>query len=107
MKRLSNPELFQVLCLDDLAFQQRAANDSRCVRSFVGVTTKNQQIVPESGLTMIDLLLANISLSTWFFEAWAELVEHFHKMNATQWGVLSASTVIFGFLCLKGTGINR
>ena len=56
---------------------------------------------------MLDVILANFSLSTWFFDAWAELVRYFNTMNTTQWGVLSASVVAFGFLCLKGTGINR
>ena len=53
-----------------------------------------------------ELLLAAFSLSGWFFEAWSELVRYFNTMNTTQWGVVSACAVAFGFLCLKGTSLR-
>jgi len=56
---------------------------------------------------MFELILANQSLTTWFFESWAELVRYFHDMSVTQWGVVSASAVAFGFLCLRGNGIRH
>ena len=36
-----------------------------------------------------------------------ELVYYFNHMNTMQWGIVSACAVGFGFLCLKGTGVNR
>jgi hypothetical protein len=50
---------------------------------------------------------AGFSFSTWFFDSWADLVQYFHTMNTIQWGILSACAVAFGFLCLKGSGVNR
>ena len=49
----------------------------------------------------------SFSISGWFFEAWADLVTYFNSMSTTQWGIVSACAVAFGFLCLKGTAINR
>jgi hypothetical protein len=46
-------------------------------------------------------------LSSWFFDAWGELVRYFNTMSTTQWGIVSACAVAFGFLCLKGSGLNR
>jgi hypothetical protein len=56
---------------------------------------------------MLNAIFANFSFSAWFFEAWSDLVRYFHTMNTLQWAIVSASAVIFGFLCLKGSGINR
>ena len=56
---------------------------------------------------MFEMIIANQSLTSWFFEAWADLVRYFHAMSVGQWGVLSAFTVAFGFLCLRGNGIWR
>ena len=52
-------------------------------------------------------ILAGFSFSTWFFDAWGDLVRYFNTMNTMQWGVVAACAVTFGFLCLKGSGINR
>jgi len=52
-------------------------------------------------------VLASFSLSGWFFDVWTELTRWFNTMNTTQWGIVSAAAVIFGFLCLQGSGINR
>ncbi|TWU60643.1 hypothetical protein Poly51_09230 [Rubripirellula tenax] len=54
---------------------------------------------------MIIELLA-FSLTTWFFDAWTELVRYFNTMNTWQWGIVSASSVAFGFLCLRGHKIR-
>ena len=56
---------------------------------------------------MLNAVFARFSFSSWFFEAWAELVRYFNAMNTIQWGVVAACAVAFGFLCLRGTGINR
>ena len=55
----------------------------------------------------MNAILASFSPVSWFFEAWAELVRYFHAMDATQYGIVAGCAVAFGFLCLKGTGINR
>ena len=55
----------------------------------------------------MEAILAGFSLSAWFFEAWAELTRAFNHMNTTQWGIVSAASVAFGFLCLKGSSINK
>ena len=56
---------------------------------------------------MFELIIANQSLTTWFFDSWAEVVVYFHSMSVTQWGVISASAVAFGFLCLRGNGLQH
>ncbi len=56
---------------------------------------------------MFDPILAAFSFSDWFSSATHELVYYFNHMNTTQWGIVSACAVAFGFLCLKGTGLNR
>jgi hypothetical protein len=53
----------------------------------------------------IDILA--FSLSQWFQDAVAELSGYFATMNTTQWGIVSACAVGFGFLCLRGTGLKR
>ncbi|MGB7325083.1 MAG: hypothetical protein WBD31_09435 [Rubripirellula sp.] len=54
---------------------------------------------------MIPDLIA-FSLVTWFFDAWSELVRYFNTMNTMQWGIVSACSVAFGFLCLRGHKVN-
>lgn len=50
--------------------------------------------------------LLSFALLSWFAEAWAELIRSFHSMNSMQWGIVSACSVAFGFLCLRGHKIN-
>ena len=57
--------------------------------------------------TMFNALIAAFSLSGWFSAATHELLYYFNHMNTTQWGIVAACAVSFGFLCLKGTGLNR
>lgn len=56
---------------------------------------------------MADAFLVAFSVSDWFSSAMYELVYYFNHMNTMQWGIVSACAVAFGFLCLKGTGVNR
>ncbi|MEM8667410.1 MAG: hypothetical protein AAGG48_07835 [Planctomycetota bacterium] len=44
---------------------------------------------------------------TYFYDAWGELTRYFGMMDEMHYGVLAGCAVVFGFLCLKGTGINR
>ena len=55
----------------------------------------------------METILAAFSLSGWFFDAWAELTRCFNRMDTTQWGIVSAASVVFGFLCLRGSDVNR
>ena len=50
---------------------------------------------------------ANSSLATRFLDAWADLTTYFSSLTSIQWGILATCAVAFGFLCLKGPGINR
>ncbi|TWU23093.1 hypothetical protein Pla52o_26270 [Novipirellula galeiformis] len=56
---------------------------------------------------MLNELLLAFSLSGWFVDASNELTGYFKHMNVTQLGIVSACSVAFGFLCLKGQGIKR
>ncbi len=42
------------------------------------------------------------SLQRWFRDAYVELTRYFEQMSTTQYGILAAATVAFGFLCLRG-----
>ena len=53
----------------------------------------------------IDILA--FSLTSWFHDAWGEMARYMLNLNTWQWGIVSACAVVFGFLCLKGTGDNR
>lgn len=55
---------------------------------------------------MKTILLAAFTLSRWFWESWAELTTYFDDFSVTQWAVISASTVAFGFLCLRGNTLK-
>ncbi|MAI71882.1 MAG: hypothetical protein CMM01_13335 [Rhodopirellula sp.] len=56
---------------------------------------------------MFELIITNELPNAWFFEAWTELSCYLRSMGVTQWGVVSASVVAFGFLCLRGNGIRH
>lgn len=61
----------------------------------------------KTGFIMETAILAAFSLTGYFVDAWGEFIRYFGTMNQTQWGVVSACAVAFGFLCLKGTNVNR
>ena len=52
----------------------------------------------------IDLLA--FSCSQWLSDNWAELIRYSSTLGTWQWGLISASAVVFGFLCLRGTGLK-
>lgn len=68
---------------------------------------RNFDTLDDTGFIMLTAILAEFSLSVWFFDAWGELVRYFYSMNTIQYGVVAGCAVAFGFLCLKGTNINR
>ncbi|XZE56281.1 hypothetical protein SH139x_002382 [Planctomycetaceae bacterium SH139] len=47
--------------------------------------------------------LLAFSLRQWWGDATAELMRYFNSMDVTQWMIISACGVLFGFLCLRGT----
>ncbi len=47
------------------------------------------------------------SVATWISSISSEIYGLFNQMNTIQWGIVSTCAVIFGFLCLKGSGANR
>ncbi len=55
---------------------------------------------------MIESMLAAFSLSGWFWAAWYELCSYVDRMSTTQWGIVAASTVVFGFMCLRGHSLK-
>ena len=55
---------------------------------------------------MIETVLAAFSLTSWFWAAWYELCSYIDHMTTTQWGIVAASTVAFGFMCLRGHSIK-
>ncbi len=43
----------------------------------------------------------------WFSEALDELLRYVGDMNTTQWGILSACAVAFGFFCMRSQDVRR
>ena len=52
-------------------------------------------------------IITAFSISGWFSSVMRILGGAFNTMDITQWGIVAASAVIFGFLCLKGTALDR
>ena len=50
--------------------------------------------------------LLGFSLRQWWYEASNELMQYFNNMDTTQWMIVSACGVAFGFLCLRGTTLK-
>lgn len=46
------------------------------------------------------------SMVDWFQDGWYELKHYCGHMGKTQWMVVSACTVTFGFLCMRGYSIK-
>ncbi|QEG39799.1 hypothetical protein UC8_17970 [Roseimaritima ulvae] len=54
---------------------------------------------------MITALLVAYNFS--FHYAVDELVRYCSNLNSTQWGILSACAVAFGFLCMKSNDVRK
>jgi hypothetical protein len=86
--------------------QPRVAN---CELQFIdGHRLKSLPICPGRSevLGMITDGLLAFSFRNWWSQVTAELVNYFHHMDVTQWMIISACGVTFGFLCLRGTGVR-
>jgi len=42
----------------------------------------------------------------YFRDVIGEFVRYFDHLNSTEWAIISASAVTFGFVCLRGTTIR-
>lgn len=47
------------------------------------------------------------SISVWVRDVQNELTSYSNQMTTYHWGVVAGCAVAFGFLCLKGSGVNR
>ncbi len=52
-------------------------------------------------------MLVAFFLTDWVSAATYEFTRYFNHMSITQWGIISAACVGFGFLCLRGTPLER
>ncbi|MEX0824804.1 MAG: hypothetical protein WD119_01485 [Pirellulaceae bacterium] len=48
-----------------------------------------------------------VGFREWFSDALDDLVLYFGDMNTTQWGILSACAVLFGFFCMRSQDVHR
>ena len=62
----------------------------------------NTFLVAKMSLFGQTLLLAGL-----FRDACNEMTAYTNQMNTTHWGIVAGCAVAFGFLCLKGSGVNR
>jgi hypothetical protein len=66
--------------------------------------TQNQTICQM--FTPLQTLLG-LGFRAWFSDALDELLRYFGDMNTTQWGILSACAVAFGFFCMRSQDLRR
>lgn len=53
------------------------------------------------------MLVLSFSIRSWLMQVSHELTNYFEHLSTTQYAILAAATVAFGFLCLKGHAIRR
>lgn len=76
-------------------------------RRFEGDSSAGPSLPFFRSISMTKLTFLAFSLSTWFSGAWLELCQYFNNMSTTQWGVIAAASVAFGFLCLRGNSLRH
>jgi hypothetical protein len=47
-------------------------------------------------------ILSDFSVQLWLADAMYELKDYFRHLRTTQWGIICAASVVFGFICLRG-----
>ncbi len=47
-------------------------------------------------------IFSDFSLQMWLSDALYELKLYFRHLTSTQWAMVCAASVVFGFLCLRG-----
>jgi len=73
--------------------------------SFSSASTATRNAKP----VMLNQLSAPLgaSISVWMRDIQNELATYTGQMTTYHWGVVAGCAVAFGFLCLKGSGVNR
>ncbi|MCO8120593.1 hypothetical protein NHH03_02500 [Stieleria sp. TO1_6] len=51
--------------------------------------------------------LFTASINDWIRDSGNELSGYTSQMSTTHWGIVAGCAVAFGFMCLKGPGVNR
>lgn len=59
------------------------------------------------GLKMTTATIFAGAITSWLHGVSSEMATYFNKMGTTHWGIVAVAAVIFGFMCLKGTNVNR
>ncbi|EMI51859.1 hypothetical protein RSSM_06705 [Rhodopirellula sallentina SM41] len=57
-------------------------------------------------LKMMDYFFLAFSVVDWFWDSWYELRHYATHLNKTQWAIMAAASVLFGFVCLKGNTLK-
>ena len=51
-------------------------------------------------------ILSDIAIQAWFSSAVYELNDYFRHLTKTQWGIVSAGSLLFGILCLRSVTVR-
>lgn len=51
-------------------------------------------------------ILSDFSVQLWFSAALYELHDYFRHLTKTQWGLVSAGSLLFGILCLRSVTVR-
>ncbi|QDS92160.1 hypothetical protein FF011L_08960 [Roseimaritima multifibrata] len=52
-------------------------------------------------------IIVAFNLSQWFNRTTNEVMYYFSGLSSTQWGILSACAVTFGFLCMRSNDLRK
>ncbi|QDT59869.1 hypothetical protein SV7mr_23820 [Stieleria bergensis] len=72
-----------------------------CVRRF------RPSILPSLGMSFLYQALDPTLIGGIVRDFLNEMAGYKREMNQTHWAILATSVVVFGFMCLKGSGIKR
>jgi len=61
----------------------------------------------KSWFIMLTAALIAFSIQTWFRDSTGELLRYFSQLNTTQWGIVSACAVAFGFFCMRSHDVRK
>ena len=51
-------------------------------------------------------ILSDLSIQSWLSTALYELNDYFRHLTKTQWGIVSAGSLLFGILCLRSVTVR-
>lgn len=52
-------------------------------------------------------ILSDLSIQSWLSAALYELNNYFRHLTKTQWGIVSAGSLLFGILCLRSATVRN